>query len=139
MKHLSIILAGGAAIALTACSSPAEQSAPAPAAVAAAAEPSGTNVPKPAPTDNLMKISCADFLETAKVAVDTGNAQAAAAAQDELANDLTWLHGYLFATRKGDIAVLSQDWMKATVARVHARCSAARDAAATSLFEVATS
>jgi hypothetical protein len=133
MKYSSMIISAVCAVALAGCAAQASETAV--SAAATTARP----VVKPAPTDNLMKISCADFLATAKVAVDETDADAAKAAQDELANGLTWLHGYLYAKNNGAIEVLSQEWMKATVTKVHANCTAAKDAAGTSLFEVATS
>ena len=90
-------------------------------------------------SENLVRLSCADFLDTATVATDEKDAEAAMAAQDEIANGLTWLHGFLYAESSGEIEVLSQDWMKATVERVYESCSAAEDPANTNLFEVARS
>lgn len=133
MKYSSMIIGAFGALALAGCAAQASETA-VPAA-AAIAQP----VAKPAPTDNLMKISCADFLATAKVAVDQTDPDASKAAQDELANGLTWLHGYLYARNNGAIEVLSQEWMKTTVTKVYANCTAVKDAASTSLFEVATS
>lgn len=133
MKYPSMIIGAVGALALAGCAAQAKET------PVSAAATTARPVAKPAPTDNLMKISCADFLATAKVAVDQTDPDASKAAQDELGNGLTWLHGYLYAKNNGAIEVLSQDWMKATVTKVHANCTAAKDAANTSLFEVATS
>lgn len=93
--------------------------------------------PKLAPDDALTKVTCADFLATAEVATAQPADDAALAAQDELANGLTWLHGYLYAKQDGAIEPLSQTWMQTTAKRVYEACSAAEKPAETSLFAVA--
>lgn len=112
--------------------------APEEAAEAAAVE-APAEAPKLAPDDPLTKVTCADFLATAEVAIAQPADDAALAAQDELANGLTWLHGYLYAKADGGIEPLSQAWMQTTAKRVYEACSAAEKPAETSLFEVATS
>lgn len=94
--------------------------------------------PKISATEALTKVTCADFLAEAEVASAQPADDAALAAQDEIANDLTWLHGYLYATKKGQIEPLSQSWMETTAKRVYEACSAAEKPAEASLFEVAT-
>lgn len=144
MKRMNILIAMGA-FTLSACNASGDGDGSNSTAVQADKTASGVvagpekKIAPPAPTDNLMKITCADFLGTAAVAVDASDVDAAKAAQDELANGLTWLHGYLYATKKGELPDLSQDWMKTTVTTVHANCKAATDPAKLSLFEVATS
>lgn len=107
----------------------------------AAADTDGTPADQPevSPSDNLVTLTCADFLATAQVAAAEPADGAALAAQDELANGLTWLHGYLYASSNGAIEPLSQNWMKATVTRVHDECAAAKDPSSVNLFEVAKS
>lgn len=92
-----------------------------------------------AASENLIRLTCADFLNTAKVAAQQPVDDDALAAQDELANGITWLHGFLYAQAGGDIEVLSQDWMMTTVKRIYERCDAAEDPATTNLFDVARS
>lgn len=91
------------------------------------------------PDDPLTRVTCADFLATAEVATAQPADDAALAAQDELANGLTWLHGYLYAKKNGGIEPLSQIWMQTTAKRVFEACSAAEKPAETSLFDVAVS
>lgn len=105
----------------------------------AAAAQAPAERPKLAPDDPLTRITCADFLATAEVATTQPADDAALAAQDELANGLTWLHGYLYAKKDGGIEPLSQTWMQATAKRVFEACSAAEKPGETSLFEVAVS
>jgi hypothetical protein len=143
MKIVTILLCSLGVVTLAGCS-PQDQDKTSSAEEVkvsnAGEEPEGeTKVALPAPNENLMKITCADFLATANVAVADPESDAAKAAQDELANGLTWLHGYLYGAKNGKVEVLSQDWMKATAKRVFDSCSAAKDPKATSLFEVATS
>jgi hypothetical protein len=95
--------------------------------------------PKVAANEALTKVTCADFIDTAKIATSEPADDAALAAQDELANGLTWLHGYLYATKGGKIEPLSQEWMTATAKRVFEACSKAEKPAETGLFEVAVS
>lgn len=98
----------------------------------------GAPAAKPiAPSENLMRLSCADYLAAAAVALRDPADEAALAAQDELADGLIWLHGYLFAANEGRIDPLSQDWMKDTAARVYDTCAKAADPAKLNLFEVA--
>jgi uncharacterized membrane protein len=138
MKRTIIALLTGAAALTTACApAPAGEAAKDTAADAAIETPA--ELPKVAPTDALTKITCADFLATAEVATAQPADDAALAAQDELANGLTWLHGYLYATKAGKIEPLSQAWMQTTAKRVFEACSAAEKPAETSLFEVAVS
>lgn len=125
-----------ALLMLGACAKPAEEAA---AGEDTAAVEAPAEAPKLAPDDPLTKVTCADFLATAEVATATPADDAALAAQDELANGLTWLHGYLYAKQDGGIEPLSQSWMQATAKRVFEACSAAEKPAETSLFEVATS
>jgi cytoskeletal protein RodZ len=108
-----------------AASTPAAETAPAAPAVAA--------------TDPLMLLSCADFLATAKIAATQPADDAALAAQDELVNGLTWVHGYMFAKNDGKYDVLSQKWLEVTAKRVFDNCAAAKDPKTTNLFDVATS
>lgn len=105
----------------------------------AAADEAPAEKPKLAPDDPLTKVTCADFLATAEVATAQPADDAALAAQDELANGLTWLHGYLYARKDGAIEPLSQTWMQTTAKRVFEACSAAEKPGETSLFEVAVS
>jgi len=95
--------------------------------------------PAVAPTDPLMLLSCADFLATAKIASTQPADDAALAAQDELVNGLTWVHGYMFAKNNGKYDVLSQKWIEVTAKRVFDNCAAAKDPKTTNLFDVATS
>lgn len=125
-----------AAIALAACG---QQDAAGSAAEAAEEIERPEQSPVVAPSDDLMRLSCADFLATAQVARTQPADDAALAAQDEIAYGLTWLHGYLYAAQGGEVAVLSQDWMAETVADVFGACSQAEDPGSVSLFEVATS
>lgn len=125
-----------ALLMLGACAKPAAEDA---AGEETAAVEAPAEAPKLAPDDPLTKVTCADFLATAEVATAQPADDAALAAQDELANGLTWLHGYLYAKADGAIEPLSQTWMQTTAKRVFEACSAAEKPAETSLFEVATS
>lgn len=87
--------------------------------------------------DNLVSLTCANYLDTAAVATDEEDEEAATAAQDEIAAGLIWVHGYMFAKADGEIGVLSQKWMEETAERIYATCAAAEDASAVNLFEVA--
>ncbi|MDF0546568.1 hypothetical protein PX699_29885 [Sphingobium sp. H39-3-25] len=89
-----------------------------------------------AATDNLNRLTCADFLATASVAASRDTGDAALAAQDEISNGLIWLHGYLYAAKGGHIEVLSQQWMTSTARRVFEVCSKAQKPKETTLFEV---
>ncbi|MEE4317450.1 MAG: hypothetical protein V2I74_10765 [Erythrobacter sp.] len=122
------------ALVLGGCAQP---DAAAPAAEEAIERPD--QAPAVAASDDLMRLTCADFLATAEIARTQPADDAALAAQDEIANGLTWLHGYLYASRAGEIDPLSQDWMAATAKRVYETCSTAEKPAETSLFEVAGS
>lgn len=136
MRHkLTIILSSGAAL-VTACT-PAPENEPEQSAAPVVEVP--TETVKVAPNESLIRVTCADFLISAEVATTQPVDDAALAAQDELANGLTWLHGYLYATSGGKIEKLSQDWMATTAKRVFEACSAAERPAETSLFEVAVS
>ncbi|MCZ8135844.1 MAG: hypothetical protein O9266_06025 [Porphyrobacter sp.] len=126
-----------ALLMLGACAKPAAEDAAGEETAAAMETPA--EAPKLAPDDPLTKVTCADFLATAEVATAQPADDAALAAQDELANGLTWLHGYLYAKQDGGIEPLSQTWMQTTAKRVYEACSAAEKPAETSLFEVATS
>ena len=126
-----------ALLMLGACAKPAAEEAAGEDTAAAAEAPA--EKPALAPDDPLTKVTCADFLATAEVATAQPANDAALAAQDELANGLTWLHGYLYAKADGGIEPLSQSWMQATAKRVFEACSSAEKPAGTSLFEVATS
>lgn len=138
---LTIIRAGmlAGSIALAAACAPAGDGAAGKDAEAETAMKTPAETPKVASNEALTKVTCADFLATAEVATTQPADDAALAAQDELANGLTWLHGYLYATKAGKIDPLSQDWMTATAKRVFEACSAAEKPAETSLFEVAVS
>ena len=125
-----------ALLMLGACAKPAAEEA---AGEETAAAEAPAEKPALAPDDPLTKVTCADFLATAEVATAQPADDAALAAQDELANGLTWLHGYLYAKADGAIEPLSQTWMQTTAKRVFEACSAAEKPAETSLFEVATS
>ena len=81
-----------ALLMLGACAKPAEEAAAGDDTAAAAVE-APAEAPKLAPDDPLTKVTCADFLATAEVATAQPADDAALAAQDELANGLTWLHG----------------------------------------------
>lgn len=120
------------ALVLAGCAQP---DAAAPAAEEAIERPD--QAPAVAASDDLMRLTCADFLATAEIARSQPADDAALAAQDEIANGLTWLHGYLYATKAGKIKPLSQDWMAAAAKRVYETCSRAEEPAETSLFEVA--
>jgi hypothetical protein len=137
--RISITLA--AVLALAACKpAPAGEAAKeAGAAVAEAAIEAPAETPKLAPSEALIDLTCTDFLETAKIATAQPADDAALAAQDEIANGLTWLHGYLFATKAGKIEPLSQEWMAATAERVFNDCNKAEKPSETNLFEVAVS
>ena len=104
-----------------------------------AVEQAGEAAPPIGASDNLVRLTCADFLSTAQVAATQPADEAALAAQDELATGLTWLHGFLYAQSSGEIEPLSQNWMKATVERVYSQCNEASDPATVNLFEVAKS
>lgn len=136
MRLTAIMFAAGAAVLLSGCAKAPEEDA---AKTDEAAAEAPADLPKVASDENLNRLTCADFLATAKVATVQPADDAALAAQDELANGLTWLHGYLYATRAGKIEPLSQDWMAATAKRVFEACSAAEKPAETSLFQVAVS
>lgn len=136
MTRSGLMMPFAACLALAACA-PEQAAAPASGDTAAAIE-TPAEAPKIAPNEALTKVTCADFLATAEVATTQPADDAALAAQDELANDLTWLHGYLYAVNEGRIDPLSMDWMKDTASRVFELCSAAEKPAETSLFEVAT-
>lgn len=158
MKHPITILLATALVLTTGCtpeqaeapkateadtgSAPTEQLTEAldvtPAETGTAAEQPST-VPAVAPTDPLMQLSCADFLATAKIASTQPADDAALAAQDELVNGLTWVHGYMFAKNDGKYDVLSQKWIEVTAKRVFDNCAAAKDPKTTNLFDVATS
>ncbi|MEO1046837.1 MAG: hypothetical protein AAFW59_00765 [Pseudomonadota bacterium] len=86
--------------------------------------------------DNLVSLTCANFLDTAAVATDEEDEEAAIAAQDEIAAGLIWIHGYLFAKNDGEIGVLSQTWMEETAGRIYGTCSEAEDPNTLNLFEV---
>ncbi|MEM6827746.1 MAG: hypothetical protein AAF553_07360 [Pseudomonadota bacterium] len=86
--------------------------------------------------DNLVSLTCANFLDTAAVATSEEDEEAAIAAQDEIAAGLIWIHGYLFAKGDGDVSVLSQTWMEETAGRIYGTCSEAEDPSAVNLFEV---
>lgn len=86
--------------------------------------------------DNLVSLTCANFLDTATVATSEEDQEAAIAAQDEIAAGLIWIHGYLFAKGDGDVGVLSQKWMEETARRIYGTCSEAEDPSAVNLFEV---
>lgn len=126
-----------ALLMLGACAKPAEETAAGEDTAAAMETPA--EGPKLAPDDPLTKVTCADFLATAEVASAQPTVDAALAAQDELANGLTWLHGYLYAKSDGALEPLSQTWMQATVKRVFEACSAAEKPGEIRLFEVVAS
>jgi hypothetical protein len=141
MRHSVTILLAGALALTTACKPAQKDEAPkdaAPAVAVDAAE-SPAKAPPVDANDNLMKLTCADFIATAQIATVQPADDAALAAQDELANGLTWVHGYLYSKNNGKYDALTQDWMKVTAKRIFENCSAAKDPKATSLFEVATS
>ena len=133
-RKLFLGLAAAAMLAPGCAPQPAEAEGESAAAIKTPAE-----TPKVAADENLNRLTCADFLATAKVATTQPADDAALAAQDELANGLTWLHGYLYATKAGKIEPLSQDWMAATAKRVYESCAKAEKPADTSLFQVAVS
>jgi hypothetical protein len=140
MKHLPNIILAGAALLAAGCQQAPEGDAGAgtePAADTAIEAPAET--PQVASTDPLTKVTCADFLETAKVASVQPADDAALAAQDELANGLTWLHGYLYGKTGGKVGTLNQDWMAATAKKVFDVCSKAEKPAETNLSEVVAS
>lgn len=137
MTRYALTAPVAALLMLGACAKPAEEAAGEDTAAAAIEAPA--EAPKVAPDDALTKVTCADFLSTAEVATTQPADDAALAAQDELANGLTWLHGYLYAKQDGGIEPLSQTWMQTTAKRVYEACSSAEKPAETSLFEVATS
>jgi hypothetical protein len=160
MKHMTAILLTGALALTTACKPEPAAEAPDTTATTAsnaaseqAAEalnvtPTDTNsaaeeVPSAAPTvaatDPLTQLTCADFLATAKIAATQPADDAALAAQDELVNGLTWVHGYLYAKNGGKYDVLNQEWIQATAKRVYDNCAASKDPKTTNLFDVATS
>lgn len=159
MKYLNAILLTGALTLTTACKPEPSAEAPkapeatagsatteqlsealdvTPAETGAAAEQAST-APTLVPTDPLMLLSCADFLATAKIASTQPADDAALAAQDELVNGLTWVHGYMFAKNNGKYDVLNQQWIEVNAKRVYDNCAAAKDPKTTNLFDVATS
>lgn len=138
MKHSLVTILTGTIVLTVACA-PQQGAPPAAEETAATTIETPAETPKVAATDPLSKVTCADFLATAEVATTTPADDAAIAAQDELANGLTWLHGYLYATTKGQIAPLSQDWMAATAKKVYEACSAAEKPAETKLSDLAVS
>ncbi|AOL23865.1 hypothetical protein Ga0102493_112860 [Erythrobacter litoralis] len=133
MKKTGFLAPALAAIALAACG-------PQDASVSAGED--GLERPDQAPviaaSDDLMRLTCADFLATVAIARTQPTDGASLAAQDEIANGLTWLHGYLYGVRGGEIAALSQDWMAETAGSVFRACSKAEAPEAVSLFEAAT-
>jgi hypothetical protein len=142
-KTRTILLAGG--LALVVACAPAgdaakegaakeEAAATDDAAIEAPAEP-----PKVAANDPLTSVTCADFLDTAKVASVQPADDAALAAQDELVNGLTWLHGYTYAKTDGKVEPLTQEWMATTAKSVFDACSKVEKPAETSLSELAAS
>lgn len=134
----NLIAASALASIVIGCSAAPEEGAASestPAALDESVDPTG---PVIGATDDLLDLSCADFLVTAEVATAEEQDEAAVAAQDEIANGLIWVHGYLFAKNDGEIDVLSQNWMEKTAERVFATCSAAEDPSKLNLFEVAS-
>ncbi|MEM1132092.1 MAG: hypothetical protein AAGH53_04080 [Pseudomonadota bacterium] len=142
MKKLSLTISTAAALALCACSPADQGSAEADADTETAA---AEDIERPDETseigasDNTLALTCADFLETAAIAVEEEQDEASVAAQDEISNGLIWLHGYLYAKNDGEVGVLSQEWMETNVKRVYETCNAAENPSEVNLFEVAKS
>ena len=136
MRFGAVGIAVIASLSLAACG--AEPSGTADATTEAAAD--DMERPDEAPVvgvnDNLVSLTCANFLDTAAVATSEEDEEAAIAAQDEIAAGLIWIHGYLFAKGDGDVSVLSQTWMEETAGRIYGTCSEAEDPSAVNLFEV---
>ena len=138
MKQLSIIVLADSTLLAAGC-----QQAPAGGAETGTAAETAIEAPAETPQvasdDPLTKVTCAEFLETAKVASVQPADDAALAAQDELANGLTWLHGYLYGKTGGKVGTLNQDWMAATAKKVFDVCSKAEKPAETNLSDVVAS
>ena len=139
MNTKRVWIAAAAAFAMVGCA-PSAESEEAPTDTGGVAEESEAPAETPAigATDDLLALSCADFLATAAVALDEEDEEAALSAQDEIASGLIWVHGYLFAKEDGEIPVLSQNWIESTAKRIHETCMAAEDPTALNLFEVAS-
>lgn len=137
MRQTITWLAVGALALSSGCAGEKQDDAPDQAAADAPATPA--SAPSIAPDDNLQRLTCADFLATAKIATAEPVDDAALAAQDELANGMTWLHGYLYAKNDGKIEAFSQSWVAANAKRVFDACKAASNPAETNLFDVAVS
>ena len=142
MKIRNVVIGSFVGMGLAACA-PADGDSAAESEAQSGAEASEEMArPEELPTvtasDNLMQLTCADFLYAARLATDENAGGAALAAQDELSNSLIWLHGYLYS-QNPDLEVMSEQWMTKTVTAVYDKCIAADKPQETNLFEVATS
>ena len=136
MKISNTLLSGVLALSLVACASGEDEAALDAGSTEEITQPDA--LPTVTASDNLMQLSCADFLYAARLASDETAEGAALAAQDQIANSLIWLHGYLYA-QNPDLEVMSGEWMEKTVTMVFDKCTAADKPQETNLFEVATS
>ena len=142
MNFRDIVIGGIVGVGLVACA-PADGDSAAESEAQSGAQASDEMArPEELPTvtasDNLMQLTCADFLYAARLATDENAGGAALAAQDELSNSLIWLHGYLYS-QNPDLEVMSEQWMAKTVTAVYDQCIAVDKPQETNLFEVATS
>ena len=85
----------------------------------------------------LVSLTCADFIAAADAAVNAPNSDLGKAAQDDIANGLTWVHGYMYAKRDGAMPRLTQDWLRETAKRLNTQCRQEGNGTA-NLFELAT-
>lgn len=97
-------------------------------ALAAAACRAAAPAPAQRASDDLLGVTCGDYLEALKAADPGRNptkerAAQAEDAQDDLANGLIWVHGYLTARANGSApGPLNREWMKATIGRLAKVC-----------------
>jgi hypothetical protein len=139
MKIRNVVIGSFVGMGLAACAPADGDDAPADQGEASGEEiVQPDELPTVTASDNLMQLTCADFLYAARLATDESAGGAALAAQDELSNSLIWFHGYLYA-QNPDLEVMSEQWMVKTVAAVYDECIAVDKPQETNLFEVATS
>ena len=139
MNSKKFWIAGAATLALIGCAPEGRTgAAPSESAVTTDEADRPDEAPAIGASDDLLALSCADFIAAAAVATNEEDEEAALSAQDEIAAGLVWVHGYLYAKRDGEISVLSQDWLKDTAERIYTTCTAAEDPTQLNLFEVAS-
>jgi hypothetical protein len=127
MKHLMLLMSAAIVITTTA---------EAQVATTPPAKP-------PAPTTELVALSCADFLSAARSAVAPKGAKAARlaeakAAQDDIAYGLIWLHGYQSGQGQA-MAKLDKAWLEGAASRLTRRCKGAADPAKVRLVDLVKS